>query len=92
MATCLRVYLYSICLIVFLINDISAEENVNNKTPEEISVVVFLAGDMMISNRIIPIVERYGILYPFKNVTNLIKESDISFCNLEAPFLDSDDK
>ncbi len=91
MITCIRLCLYSICLVLIFIDNItSGEEYPYRKFSETKSLVIFFAGDMMIGNRILPVINRFGALYPYKNVIGLIKESNISFCNLEAPFLDSD--
>jgi len=87
-----RVFIYCFFLISILINNINAsEKSIFSNQSEDKNVVICLTGDMMAGERIPPFIEKYGILYPFKHILNIIKESDISFCNLEAPFFDLDE-
>ncbi len=91
MKNILKLCLYCVYVIILFNNIYGGGKPQLYNISEKEGVVIFLAGDMMIGNRITPVVDRFGVLYPFKNVINLIKESDISFCNLEAPFFNSNE-
>ena len=86
MVTRLKLCLFNICFVLIFINNIvSGGTYPFRKISEKKSLTIFIAGDMMIGNRILPVVKKYGAIYPFKNVINLIKESIYHFSILKVP-------
>ncbi len=58
--------------------------------PKETGVVSIVAGgDVMLGHWTGDYIDRYGADYPFEKIRPLLRDADIAFANLEAPFADS---
>ncbi len=55
----------------------------NSKEDQEVSLVA--VGDIMLSRNVAAKIKANGDDYPFKEVTSLLQDSDITFANLECP-------
>lgn len=56
--------------------------------PEEERVKLLFVGDIMPSRYVAKAMYEHGYDYPFASTTDIIKDADIAFANLESPILD----
>ncbi len=60
-----------------------ASFNNNSIIDEEVNLVA--VGDVMLARKVGRLMKEYGSDYPFVHISKKVKQSDISFCNLECP-------
>jgi poly-gamma-glutamate synthesis protein (capsule biosynthesis protein) len=49
-------------------------------------------GDIMMGNGVETMIKRYGVKFPFQHISSILKNSDITFGNLEAPLTNETNK
>lgn len=52
--------------------------------PDEITLL--FVGDVMMGGRMVEVIRREGVEYPYKESKDILQSGDLAFCNLEAPF------
>ncbi len=85
--------LISLATTFFLVSKIEGE----NFEPIKVSiikrekpVIIFMGGDVMLDRNAKLLIDKNGLDYPFKNIKEKIKESDIAVANLEGVFTDEE--
>lgn len=57
----------------------------DEKTTKENTVSIIAVGDVMIGGNVKEFTDQFGFEYPFEATKEILKEADITFCNLEGP-------
>ncbi|HDQ46224.1 MAG TPA: CapA family protein [bacterium] len=79
-------FLVRILFVFGLIESVAVAHPPRQETVSKESVSVLAAGDLMLGHRLVSVIRRRGVDYPFDSVASVIREADIAVANLEAPF------
>lgn len=55
-------------------------------------ITLTAVGDIMLGGGVEALIKQYGAEYPFQHVATILKNSDITFANLESPLTDENNK
>jgi poly-gamma-glutamate synthesis protein (capsule biosynthesis protein) len=50
------------------------------------SITIIAVGDLMLGSWTEDVIQKFGYEYPFQHIDTILKDADIAFANLEAPF------
>ena len=57
----------------------------NNASAQPVEVSVVCVGDIMLAGNAAPIIEKYGVDYPFDSTREILQKADVAIGNLEMP-------
>jgi len=80
--------LFEFCLSLQVLIGAVVQQQPSPAAPTADTLVVLAAGDVMLANWLIPVLEREGLDYPFRGVLEPLRRADLRIVNLEAPFTD----